>query len=175
MNRQVGLELEDADELIATRIADQKIACVRGCSWCCHQLIVMTNRDDGIAMLETARDRLSAAEFRDVELKLREQANRIGKLSHEEAESRRWTCPFLRNGECSIYDVRPIACRAVISSDASCCKAMMQAETFEDLSTEHKTLAIEIGERAMELQFEINDRRTITGAFEMRALLTSLL
>ena len=175
MDQQTEIELVAADELIAGRIAGEKIACARGCSWCCHQLIVMTNREDGIAMLEAARDRLSTAEFHEVEANLREQASRIGAMPHEEAESRRWTCPFLRNGECSVYDVRPIACRAVLSSDSNCCKAMMQANEFEDLSVEHRTLVTEIGARAMALQIDINDRRPITGAVEMRALLVSLL
>ena len=175
MKQRIEIELAAADALIARRTAGQTIACARGCSWCCHQLIVVTNRDDGIAMLQTARNRLSEAEYRDVVSNLREQVTRIGNMSHEDAESRRWTCPFLRGGECSIYDVRPIACRAVISPDASCCKAMMQADDFEDLSANHQALATDIGERAMALQIDINDRREITGAIEMRTLLVSLL
>lgn len=168
-------DLVAADELIAQRITGEKTACARGCAWCCHQLIVMTNRDDGIALLEAAKKQMSRAEFDDFELTLRDQAAQIGKMTHEQAETKRWTCPFLRNNSCSVYDVRPIACRSVFSSDAACCKAMMEAEIFDDLSDEQQALATEIGERALALQIEVNDRRPITGAVEMRSLLVNLL
>lgn len=164
-----------ADELIANHIEGEQMACATGCAWCCHQLIVMTNRSDGVAMLDAARTNLSATEFSEVETLLREQATEIGAVSYEEAETRRWTCPLLRDSMCTVYKVRPIACRSVFSSDAECCKAMMQADRFEELSDEHQELATGIGERAMALQFAINDRRPVTGAVEMRSLLVELL
>jgi Fe-S-cluster containining protein len=168
-------DLIAADELIAERNSDQAIACTNGCSWCCHQLIVMTNRSDGVALLDKARATLSAQEFASVETALREQAAEIRSMSYEEAETRPWTCPFLRDELCTVYDARPVACRSVFSPDAGCCKAMMQADRFEDLTEYHQHLATEIGERAMALQFEINDRRPVTGAVEMRSLLVDLL
>ena len=168
-------DLIAADELIARRIGAQTIACTTGCSWCCHQLIVITNRSDGVALLDKARATLSAQEFAEVETALREQAAEIGSMSYEEAETRQWSCPFLRDELCTVYDVRPVACRSVFSRDAGCCKAMMQADRFEDLTGNHQELATEIGERAMALQFEINDRRPVTEAVEMRSLLVDLL
>jgi len=126
-------------------------------------------------MLRAARAKMSTAEFHDLESALREQAAQIGKMTHQDAEAKRWTCPFLRDNSCSIYDVRPVACRSVFSPDASCCKAMMEAQCFEELCDGHQALATEIGTRAMVLQIEINDRRPITGAIEMRGLLVELL
>lgn len=171
----VEFDLVAADELIARRIAGKRMDCAQGCAWCCHQLIVMTNRDDAIAMLRAARAQLSTAEFHDFEIALREQATQISKMTHEEAETKHWTCPFLRDNSCSIYDLRPVACRSVTSPDASCCKAMMEAECFAELSNGQQVVATEIGTRAMALQIEINDRRPITGAVEMRGLLVELL
>ncbi len=168
-------DLVAADDLIARKTAGETADCKRGCSWCCHQLVVMTNRADGIRMLDAAYRDFSAEEFAQLELKLREQTEQISRMSHEQAETRRWTCPFLKDGSCSIYDVRPIACRSVSSRDARCCEAMMSAETFEELTAEQQSLATEIGERALALQIEINDQRPITGPVEMRALLVELL
>ena len=168
-------DFDAADQFIAAQIAGSKMACAVNCAWCCHQLIVMTNRNDGVLMLDVARQRLSTSEFEQLVSKIREQAERISQLRHEDAEARQWTCPFLRDKQCLVYEVRPIACRSVFSPDASCCQAMMQAERFEDLSEEQQRLATEIGERAMALQFAINDRRPVTGAIEMRQLLVEIL
>ena len=175
MNTDIEAELAVADELISERTSGQTFACKRGCSWCCHQLIVMTNRDDGVAMLDFARRKLGASEFDEVTTKIREQASEIEAMTHEAAETLRWTCPFLRNGDCSIYELRPVACRTVLSPEASCCKAMMRAKSYTDLTARQQAMATEIGECAMSLQIEINDRRKITGAVEMRTLLASLL
>jgi len=43
------------------------------------------------------------------------------------------------------------------------------------LSEPHQALAEEIGERAMRIQIEANDQRTVHGAIELRALLVRLL
>lgn len=175
MKTNTEAELRAADELITDRTAGQAFACQRGCSWCCHQLIVMTNRDDGVAILDFVRRKLGASEFEKIAADIRQQARQISTMAYQKAEAGRWTCPFLRAGDCSIYELRPVACRTVLSADASCCKAMMRADRFDDLTMRQQTIATEIGERATALQIEINDRRKVTGAVEMRTLLASLL
>lgn len=164
-------DLIAADALIAARTGSESFACRSGCSWCCHQLIVMTNHADGKTILDAARQRLSAAQFAELASTLREQAERIAALPHERAETMRWTCPFLFDRRCIVYDVRPVACRTVFSPDAACCRAMLDAQDFDELSDAHQELATEIGERAFALQIAVNDRRPIDGPIEMRALL----
>lgn len=96
-------------------------------------------------------------------------------MAYEDAETRQWPCPLLIDGECSVYDVRPIACRTVFSPDANCCRAMLEAEDYDELSSEHQALATVISERAIALQIEVNDRRPIDGPIEMRELLVRIL
>lgn len=168
-------ECPQVDELIAAATASQSFACKRGCAWCCHQLIVMVNHADGEAILDAAESRMSQEQFRAFAATVRRQAREIDCMPYEEAETKRWTCPLLADDQCLVYDVRPIACRSVFSSDASCCKAMLEAERFDDLTDSHQALATEIGERAMSLQIAVNDRRPIDGPIELRALLARLL
>ena len=143
--------MRHADELVSREMTGQRVACKKGCSWCCHQLVVVTHWADGEAVLQAARQRLTRGEFSALERRIREQAAQINGMSHEEAETRRWTCPLLRNGECLVYDVRPVACRTVFSSDSECCRAMMEAGDFAELSEPHQRLATEISERAFRL------------------------
>lgn len=163
------------DAIVKREMRGQQIDCARGCDWCCHQLVIVTNWDDGAAILRAARERMDDEEFSRFEANLRAQAKQIAAMSHEEAESKRWTCPLLKDRKCTVYDVRPVACRSVFSSDKRCCQAMMEAERFEDLSEAHQILASEIGERSMRIQIEANDTRPIHGAIELRALLVRLL
>lgn len=167
--------LKKIDVIIEREMREEIVDCARRCHWCCHQLVILTNWDDGRAILRAVRERLDDDEFADFEARLRDQATAIAKLSHEQAEAKRWTCPLLSDRQCLVYDVRPVACRSVFSSDSDCCRAMMETEDIATLTPEHQTLAAEIGERAMRLQIEANDTRPIHGAIELRALLVRLL
>jgi len=168
-------DLIAADELIAARTEPESFACEQGCAWCCHQLVVMTHHADGRVILTAAEDRLSAEQFQTFESTVRQQAEEIGALPYEDAETKRWDCPLLVDERCVAYDVRPVACRSVFSPDADCCRAMLEAEHYGELTREQQELATKIGERAFALQIAINDRRPIDGPIELRELLTRLL
>jgi len=164
------------DEIIAREINDLKVDCEPGCAWCCNQLIVITCRSDGKAVLDLARSRTSAEAFQAVTAKIREQERQIAQLPYQVAESKSWPCPFLKeDNKCLVYEARPIACRSVFSTDRRCCKAMLEAESYAQLSTAQQLMAQEITERATRLQLTLNNTRPIDGAYEMRTLLVSIL
>lgn len=166
---------EDIDEQIATKVRGQPFACRRGCAWCCHQLIVLTHWDDGRQILDAARERMTAEEFEAFVERLRAQSREIHELGHEAAEARRWTCPLLKEGECVVYDVRPVACRSVFSPDADTCRAMMETDDFDTLTPEQQATTTAIGERAFSLQIAVNDQRPVDGPVELRELLVRLI
>ena len=166
---------QDIDIFIENQVGHERFACKRGCAWCCHQLIVVTHWEDGRRILAAARQRLTPEEFGVFERQVRDQARAIIKMGHEAAEALQWTCPLLKDDECVVYDLRPVACRSVFSTDAETCRAMMEQEDFADLTDEQQSRAGEIGQRAFDLQIAINDQRPIDGPIELRVLLTRLL
>jgi len=168
---ETEIDLVAADELISANTDTTSFACKAGCSWCCHQLIVMTNHRDGKVIVDAARRSMTAAQFSAFEDATRAQAERIAALPYERAEAMRWPCPLLIDDRCSVYEQRPVACRSVFSPDADCCRAMVAADDFAELSEAHQTLATEIGERALALQIAVNDRRPIDRPVELRELL----
>lgn len=164
-------DLVAADELISAHTDTMSFACKAGCSWCCHQLVVMTNHADGKSILDAARRGMTAAQFSAFEDTVRAQAAQIAGLPYERAEAMRWPCPLLADDRCSVYEQRPIACRSVFSPNADCCRAMVDADDFAELTEAHQALATEIGERALALQIAVNDRRPIDRPVELRELL----
>ena len=167
--------MDIGDDIIGEVMAGETVDCQKGCAWCCHQLVIVTNWEDGERILEVVRQVMTEEEFAEFDQRVREQAAAIESMGHERAEARAWTCPLLKNDECRVYEVRPVACRTVFSSDASCCQAMMQADSFEDLTPDHQALATEISERSFRLQIAINDGRAVHGPMELRSLLVRLL
>lgn len=78
-------------------------ACRRGCGWCCHQKV-------GAAAVEVLAIARALAD-RPVERAMLDE----------------WTpgqpCAFLKDGACSIYDIRPLKCRSLWHVDVRHCMA----------------------------------------------------
>lgn len=55
--------MKEAEEIINREISGLEIECKAGCSWCCHQLIIVTCAADGETILETVKERLNEIEF----------------------------------------------------------------------------------------------------------------
>ncbi len=78
-------------------------ACRRGCGWCCHQKV-------GAAAIEVLAISRALAE-RPTERRMLE-AWQVGQ-----------PCAFLKDGACSIYDIRPLKCRSLWHVDVRHCMA----------------------------------------------------
>lgn len=101
--------IEIADEL-ASKVAPVA-ACRRGCSHCCHQAVIVPEweaqrigRHIGRAPAQIDRGAL-------------------GQMQEARDKFTRVPCTFLKDGECSVYEVRPMVCRTHLSlaDDAEPC------------------------------------------------------
>jgi Fe-S-cluster containining protein len=110
----------EADMVVAA--AEDVSACKEGCSSCCHIGVSVTESEAvviGRAIGRTPRhlpdDRaFTPAEFlgaEDGEARLQELRARI------DADHFGVPCTFLKDGSCSIYEHRPLACRHLINLD----------------------------------------------------------
>lgn len=88
-----------ADE--AGQVAAPFVACRRSCSACCRMNVSVTVLD---------AEQLAAVSGRRMAVVPRP-------IKHDEAKFSGTPCPFLANDECSVYAVRPFACRAHRSFD----------------------------------------------------------
>lgn len=99
--------------------------CRKGCSWCCHQPVFAVTHE---LLYITAHLRNNASEVerrRFLENARRKSVNTAEK-SHEKLLRYRSPCPFLTEGICGIYAVRPMACRIYLSSSEPACKNDME-------------------------------------------------
>lgn len=109
-------------------------ACQSGCNYCCHYHVYVS-APEALAIAE----HLHATPVDKRELYLNrlkanaEQAEKLGMALHIKTNIR---CAFLaEDGDCSIYALRPIACRRHHSYDVSPCRT-----TFEDPDCTDQTL-----------------------------------
>ena len=97
------------------------IACRAGCAHCCSIYVTLSVSE--LILIRGYIRTLPEQVKKDIAAKVVAAVPRVaGKGSGERARNR-VRCPLLdRNGRCLVYDARPLACRAYVSSDSRLCK-----------------------------------------------------
>jgi Fe-S-cluster containining protein len=102
--------------------AGQPYACRAGCSACCHQLVLCT-APEALLIADHLRATLTASTLEATLARLGTQATAATGLSFLGYSQAQIACAFLDGaGACSIYAVRPMACRALKSFSAAACE-----------------------------------------------------
>jgi len=96
------------------------VACQAGCDHCCHQSVGVTP-PEALAIWRHLTSTLSADELAQVASHVAATRARTRGLSSDDRHSPEHPCPFLRDGRCTIYEVRPLACRGMNAFDADLC------------------------------------------------------
>lgn len=84
------------------KVAEPYVACGKGCSACCQMNVMIYQLEANFIEKETGI----------------KPARITRNLSHPLDEFLGVSCPFLKDGSCTIYEVRPFACRKHFSFDA---------------------------------------------------------
>jgi Fe-S-cluster containining protein len=128
------------DSLIEVQPPSQALACAAGCDACCHRKVACTIPEAfGIAAwlsekpeAEQQRVRTACSELHEATAGLDDLA-RIGTGR---------PCPMLVDRRCSLYEIRPITCRAHYSYSRPACEAVYREHRF-DGSIPHYDLMID--------------------------------
>ena len=133
------------DALIALGDADAasgncRIACSKGCSYCCHMRAVVT-----------APEVLRIAAFIEETFSVEERVALARRVAATDEQARgmndeawgeaRVPCPLLVANECSVYPVRPLDCRAYNSRSVAACRDAFESYADWDVpvDAEHQS------------------------------------
>lgn len=116
------------------------LACRVGCSYCCH-LPVEASAPEVLAVSERLRSSLSAAEIEELHKVIDRYIDSTDGMTMDKRQLTSVPCPLLRDGQCSVYEVRPIACRTWHSTDAEGCRQFCE-DTSESNRSKVNTFAI---------------------------------
>lgn len=95
--------------------------CRSGCSFCCYMPVHALEIEIiliAVWVFQTQRPEV----VQRYQQKIVEARQKIGSARDDARMKLRVACPFLDEGSCGIYEVRPIACRAYFSPDAKACE-----------------------------------------------------
>lgn len=104
----------------------ERLACKKGCAYCCHGIVAITAPE---AFALAARLRKDGA---DAIVQFRERATAVAGKSASERLGAKLPCPLLRSdGACTVYAVRPLACRRVVSFELKPCLEEFEGQDGE--------------------------------------------
>lgn len=112
-------------QALLAQAPDGAVACRAGCDHCCHQPVGLTP-PEALAIAAHLRQALAPDELSLLAGRLAQRVRETRGLSSAERFSPEHPCPFLEHGRCSIYEVRPLACRGMNSLDAEECKTRLR-------------------------------------------------
>jgi hypothetical protein len=121
------------------RETENKLACHDGCAHCCYQAVGVSAPEAFAIYAHLQRTR-SAEELDSTLRRVRATDDRTRGMPPAQRLSPDLPCPFLEAERCSIYEVRPLACRGKNSLDAAACE-----RTLRDPEARAELLAGKLG------------------------------
>jgi hypothetical protein len=112
------------DEVLETSIAGRgvKVACERGCNYCCH-LRVEVQPVEAFALAAWLRRTAAGARLHEVIAKLRANVEKSRALGAEGRKRTTLACALLGDdGTCTAYEARPAQCRRYHSTSVDPCR-----------------------------------------------------
>jgi Fe-S-cluster containining protein len=158
--------LEPAADLLAKGAPP---ACARGCSWCCRGVKVEATVPEVLAIAESFRAGRCSEDVAALARDATERARALRDLDAETRWARKTPCRFLdeASGACTIYAVRPLACRAHASFDATACEDAAADPSAEAPIPRHMVPAHVFGTLKMALVAAVEDAGLDARNFEL--------
>ena len=124
------------EEIEERHITDfEDIACKKGCSWCCYKQVGVSPLEVFL-IAEHLKNKRIKISLEDIKSRLTALDQITNGLTSEARLSSQLPCAFLVEDSCSIYEVRPLACRGGNSIDADLCRR--HVEDMENVQKEEK-------------------------------------
>ncbi len=99
------------------------VDCQKGCHWCCFQT-VMTVPHEMYYLLHHLNQHFTEEAKQAFFDKVEQRHVKTSKLKVNHFLSLKHACPFLgEEGNCTVYEARPLACRTYLSSNVHSCKS----------------------------------------------------
>lgn len=105
---------------VYTKKQNQKIACKKGCEWCCHQAVyaLLYELDYLNHFIKT---NFSKQKQKEISTRAAKKRKKLEGMEKEQLANTKYPCPLLENGSCIAYQARPISCRIYLSMDVKSC------------------------------------------------------
>jgi Fe-S-cluster containining protein len=111
------------DQVFSETLAEtgKSIACKKGCHYCCYLKVDLMTAE-AFVIAEYIRTNFSDEEVQEVKANARDNWKKIKRMDVNQHMAANLPCPLLRDGNCSIYPVRPSVCRQFHANKLKTCE-----------------------------------------------------
>ena len=107
------------------RSPHRPVACGKGCAWCCYRRVPV-GAPEVLRLAHALRQTLPPEALEAVRRRLARLDDRTRGLGARQRLAVGLPCALLVDQACSVYDVRPLACRGWNSVDAGACRESVE-------------------------------------------------
>lgn len=132
------------DARIAAAADFGTLACRAGCTWCCY-FTVDVRAAEVFGLLDFVERSFTPEERARVRAEVRANSVALGNLEEGERVTRNVKCPFLSEGRCTVYPVRPQACRNYHATDAAGCRQSFEQPENLDIDPDFAPAVYQAG------------------------------
>lgn len=145
-------------------VAPVKPVCKKGCDACCHRLVAAT-LPEVLKATAYVMNAFSEEDRKALQERLAtfESEGKDYWLSRTDLSNA--ACPFLADHACSIYDARPLSCRALNSADADVCRRLFVDGQMVEIP--HNPGQSQVSSLTMAVIAGSEDARAANGAYEL--------
>ena len=133
------------------------LACSQGCSWCCY-FSVDVRPVEVLNIMEYLRLHFDDERVQQLHNELAANSRVLNGLDEDERMQHNIKCPFLMEGKCSIYPVRPQTCRNYHATDASGCKLSYEQPHNFDIAPDYAPLVYQSGATLVDTFADVMDK-----------------
>jgi Fe-S-cluster containining protein len=112
---------DDAIEIVKEEY-HPSLDCKEGCSYCCCKPGVLVSVPEFVRILDHVRAAFSAADKSALTRRARAYAAQLHGRNFNDFVDDSVPCPFLDEGRCSVYAIRPLGCRGYNSTSVDACR-----------------------------------------------------
>jgi len=117
------------DSLMAAQPPAEPLACVVGCDACCHRKVACSIPEAiGIAAWLSEKPDSEQQRVRAASRALHDATAGLDDVARIRSGQ---PCPLLVEGNCSVYEIRPLSCRALYSYSRPACEAVYREHRFD--------------------------------------------
>lgn len=110
---------------------NRPIHCKKGCSYCCHQA-VFANSYELHYLGNFIQNHLDSFGIQQIKKEAAAKNKATSKLGEKSVLNYKSPCPLLKDGTCSVYTARPMACRIYLSTNVGTCIEFYQNPTNKE-------------------------------------------
>ena len=112
----------DTAQAIVTRAYQPAIDCQDGCSYCCRKPGVLVTIPEVLRIVEHVRAHLDQDALARLRARAETYVRQLNGRHFNEPSAESVPCPLLVDEHCSIYPLRPLACRGYNSTSVDACR-----------------------------------------------------